>query len=431
MSKMKRKSLVLMVMFLLILLSGFSSANVKGAVKKYGIVITSQNGSYTFYDFNSTGKTPGIEITDSGNIMVPLKKLCEQMPSLTFKYDTATNKATITNTFNGKKVVFTKNSDILYYYSSAKAKAVKKTMPYKMYTSANSSALMIHMSVLKWVMGTSAGVKSFTMADMQTAGYDTSVYSGLIVYNPYGSVTAIPKATSVSNISKTVKVTIPEGYSVAQTFDLLVKKGVCASTQQLYDTMSNYDYTYYPLVAEIPVNENRCFLLEGYLYPDTYEFYRLDKPENVIGKFLKNTESKITEDDRSKAESLGYSMNEILTIASLIEKEANTSENMANISSVIHNRLNQGMKLQLDASIYYVERYIKPYITGDINRYNSFYNTYKCSALPASPICNPGKKAIQAALNPADTDYLYFYSDSEGNYYYSVTYDEIKAISGE
>jgi uncharacterized YceG family protein len=280
-------------------------------------------------------------------------------------------------------------------------------------------------------MGTSAGVKSFSMTDMQTAGYDTSAYSGLIVYNPYGSVTAIPKATSVSNISKTVKVTIPEGYSVAQTFDLLVKKGVCASTQQLYDTMSNYNFTYYPLVAEIPVNENRCFLLEGYLYPDTYEFYRLDKPENVIGKFLKNAESKITEDDRAKAESLGYSVYEILTIASLIEKETGNDNYRANISSVIHNRLKIKQLLQLDCTINYVEYYIKPYITGDINRYNSYYNTYKCSALPAGPICNPGKKAIQAALNPAETNYLYFYSDTEGIYYFTATYDEIKAISGE
>ena len=69
-----------------------------------------------------------------------------------------------------------------------------------------------------------------------------------------------------------------------------------------------------------------------------------------------------------------------------------------------------------------MERYIKPYITGDINRYNSYYNTYKCSALPAGPICNPGRASIQAALNPADTDYLYFYSDENGEYYFASTY---------
>lgn len=100
---------------------------------------------------------------------------------------------------------------------------------------------------------------------------------------------------------------------------------------------------------------------------------------------------------------------------------------MANISSVIHNRLSKGMKLQLDASINYVERYIKPNIDGDVNRYNAYYNTYKTKALPAGPICNPGRTAINAALNPAQTDYLFFYSDAEHKYYFSKEYVNPKA----
>lgn len=86
-----------------------------------------------------------------------------------------------------------------------------------------------------------------------------------------------------------------------------------------------------------------------------------------------------------------------------------------------------GMKLRLEASRNYVERYIKPYITGDINRYNEYYNTYKCSALPAGPVCSPGRAAIQAALNPAETDYLFFYSDDQGVYHFSVEYVNPKA----
>jgi UPF0755 protein len=420
MQKNIKKSIILLVTFLLVLLCGFKSNEANAAVKQYAIVITGEKGSYTFYDLNSIDKTPGIELTATGKIMVPLKKLCEQMPSLKFQYDTKSMKATITNSYNGKKIIVTKNSDILYYYSNSKAKALKKTMPYKLYASSNSSALMIHMSALKWVMGATTGVKSYKTLDMQTAGYDTSVYSGLIVYNPYGEVNAVPKATSVTNISKTVKVTIPEGYSVAQVFDLLVKKGVCASTDLLYQTMETYDYTYYPLVAEMPANDNRCFILEGYLYPDTYEFYRLDKPENVLGKFLRNAEAKISDADREKAASLGYSVNDILTIASLIEKETGNPEYMVNVSSVIYNRLGINMPLQLDCGTFYIERYVKPYITGDVNRYNSYYNMYKCKALPAGPICNPGKNAIQAALNPVETDYLFFYSDSEGVYHFSA-----------
>jgi uncharacterized YceG family protein len=119
---------------------------------------------------------------------------------------------------------------------------------------------------------------------------------------------------------------------------------------------------------------------------------------------------------------MGYSINQILTVASMIEKETADPQLMPNIASVIYNRLNIGMKLQFDSTINYVERYIKPNISGDIDRYNSYYNTYKCAALPEGPICNPGRAAIQAALNPAVTDYLYFYSDSEGKYHFSHEY---------
>jgi uncharacterized YceG family protein len=243
-----------------------------------------------------------------------------------------------------------------------------------------------------------------------------------MLYNPFQKIVDLPKASNVIGISATVKVTIPEGYSVPQIFDLLVKKGVCASADSLYDAMENYDFSYYPLVSEIIENENRCFKLEGYLYPDTYEFYRLSKSQDIIGKFLRNTENKISEEDREKAVAIGYSVNEILTIASMIEKEIADPKEMPLVASVIYNRLAIQKKLQMDCGTYYVERYIKPYISGDINCYNSFYNTYKCPALPAGPICNPGRAAIQAALNPESTEYLYFYSDEAGMYHFSKEY---------
>jgi uncharacterized YceG family protein len=120
-------------------------------------------------------------------------------------------------------------------------------------------------------------------------------------------------------------------------------------------------------------------------------------------------------------------MDEILTIASLIEKETGEPQLMPNVSSVIHNRLEIGMPIQLDASYYYTTRYIHPYVNGDIYRYDAYYDTYKCKALPAGPICNPGRAAIQAALNPAETDYLFFYSDDQGVYHFSAEYVNPKA----
>jgi uncharacterized YceG family protein len=398
--------------------------------KMYGILIANPKGGYTFYDLNdgSDGKA-AIEITQEGKVIVPLKQLSKLIPGLTYHYDSTKKKATIENTNNGKRITYTKNSQYLSYYSGPKAKAVKKTMPYKMYVSRNSSSVMVHMNSLKWVMGTTKGFGYYTVTDMQKTGYDTLLYSGLLLYNPLKAVTELPLAAKVIGISSIVKVTIPEGYSVPQVFDLLVKKGICASTASLYDAMENYDFSYYPVVGEIEEDENRCFKLEGYLYPDTYEFYRLTKSQDVIGKFLRNLEAKITKEDRENALAMGYSVNEILTVASMVEKEIANPEEMPLVASVIYNRLAIQKKLEMDCGTYYVERYIKPYITGDINRFNAYYNTYKCPALPAGPICNPGRAAIQAALNPEATDYLYFYSDTEGNYHFSKDYVNPKILN--
>lgn len=415
---MKKFSVAVIAIILLVFSAGMTGNLVQAEEIDYALLTVDKNGVYTFWDLENEDGA-GLEITESGIIMIPLKDVCTLMPDLKFNYNTKTKTATVVNLYNGRKVVLKSDENKCTYYASGSKKGVKKALPYASYISAESKAFMIHMSALKWVMGNSKGVKSFKIADLQAAGYDTLNYKGIILYNPYGEVSALPLASKVSNLGRTVKVTIPEGYSAAQIFELLVKKGVSSSTKELYEIMDSYDFNYYPLAGALKADVNRVFLLEGYLYPDTYEFYRLSKPQDVIGKFLKNSEAKITAKDREKAESLGLSVDQLLTIASLIEKEAGKKQWMRDISSVIYNRLNKGMKLQLDASIFYVERYIKPNIEGDINRYNSFYNTYKCSDLPAGPICNPGRNAIDAALNPNDTKFLFFYSDAQGIYHFS------------
>lgn len=230
-------------------------------------------------------------------------------------------------------------------------------------------------------------------------------------------------ASTAAPTKETVRVTVSEGETLTQIFKKLEEKGV-ASFDELMTTAQTYDYSYYPLVAKIPSNSNRCFRLEGYLFPDTYEFYTNQKPQDAIGKFLRNGKAKITDSMLQKASSLGYSFDEVLTVASIIEKEGAKSSEVAKIAAVIYNRLEAGMKLQMDSTIYYIERNVKPYLTGDINRYNGYYNTYKCAALPAGPISNPGLKTINAALNPADVPYLYFCHDENANYYYAETYEE-------
>lgn len=419
------KLILLSLLFVLITIC-YSSVKVEAAEKKYGIMIADNKGKYTFYDFYNISENDNtIELTDEGNVMVPLERLVNLIPGLTYRYDKKKETATIINNQNGKKLIYKTDNQYATYYANAKAS--KKKLVYPTYISPSSSAVMVHMNSLKWLFNSTKGFGYYKTADMQKMGYDTLTYSGVLLYNPYQAVTELPKATSVNGISNTVKVTIPEGYSVPQVFNLLVKKGVCSSTKQLYDAMDNYDFSYYPLVAAIEENEHRCYKLEGYLYPDTYEFYRLSKAQDVIGKFLRNAENRITENDRKKAEAMGYSVNEILTIASIIEKETSDPAVMKQVSSVIYNRLNINMKLQMDCGTYYVERYIKPYITGDVNRYNEYYNMYKCKALPSGPICNPGRKAIEAAFSPSVTDYLYFYSDEKGEYHFSKEYHNVVA----
>ncbi len=229
--------------------------------------------------------------------------------------------------------------------------------------------------------------------------------------------------SSAPAVKETVSLTFMEGSSLAKMMDVLEKYGV-AKRADLLKVVNEYDFSYYPLIGEITSSSERCFKLEGYLFPDTYQFYKDEKPEDAIGRFLKVTEKKITKEYRDRATELGYSVDQIITIASIIEKEIGDVTQMSRVASIFYNRLAQGQKLQSDATINYVERSIKPYIEGDINRYNAFYNTYKCVALPAGPICNPGIAAIKAALYPEQTDYLFFASDKAGKYYFASSYEE-------
>lgn len=220
-----------------------------------------------------------------------------------------------------------------------------------------------------------------------------------------------------------VQLTVPEGYTLARVGMELEALGIC-STMDFIAAAQSMDFSAYPLVAAQPADERRCFLLEGYLFPDTYEIYADDSPESIIHRMLANFETKLDSALREEIAASGYTVDQVLALASIIEKEAFGQEQMPLISSVLYNRLELGMRLQCDVTITYVEGAIKPFIAGDINRYNEHYNTFKCAALPAGPICNPGLAALQAALRPATTDYLFFVTDPDKNYYYAVTYEE-------
>lgn len=222
---------------------------------------------------------------------------------------------------------------------------------------------------------------------------------------------------------QTRRFTVPEGYTLARVAMTMESEGICTA-EEFLAAATQGDFSRFPLIAGLKPDETRCFDLEGYLYPDTYEIYEGEDPAYTISRMLEHTEKRLTAEIREMVAQSGYTMHEILTMASIIEKESFGPQQMRLISSVLHNRLDAEMKLQCDVTIVYVEGAIKPFITGDIDRYNSFYNTFKCPGLPAGPICNPGIEAVMAALQPADTDYFYFVTDSEKNYFYAATYEE-------
>lgn len=226
-------------------------------------------------------------------------------------------------------------------------------------------------------------------------------------------------------------VTFPEGFTAKQIAEKLEENKVCPAEDFMKLLYGDYvDSLTYNFVSDIEKKEDKAFVLEGYIFPDTYEFYKGESAERALARFLKNTENKLTEQYRIRAAELGYTMDEIITLASVIQEEAGDPKEMPLVSSVLHNRIKSPDygKLQCDVTIHYVNDNItdSPYLTGDTAKYAELYNTYKCSGLPAGPICNPGIAAIEAALYPSDTDYFFFVTDEEKNYYYSETYEEHK-----
>lgn len=220
----------------------------------------------------------------------------------------------------------------------------------------------------------------------------------------------------------TVRVTVPEGYTVYQIAKLLEEKEVCPSKDFL--AAVNAPPAGNTFATAIKNSKERPFLLEGYVFPDTYDFYVGESSESALGRFINNMESKLTEADYTRAKELGYSMDEILTIASIIQEESGFPAQDAKVSSVLHNRLksNSFSRLQFNVTFEYLDNSVEPVIAGGRAKYNSLYNTYVRKGLPAGPISNPGSSAIKAALYPAETDYYYFVTDKDWNYYYAATY---------
>lgn len=253
---------------------------------------------------------------------------------------------------------------------------------------------------------------------------DTKIDPGTYELNTNYDYRALVKKMQVgSGAMVTTKVTFPEGYSMEQIFQKLEEEGVC-EYDDLMEAAANYQYNYSFLDENALGDATR---LEGYLFPDTYEFYQGMQASSAINKFLVNFHNRLTAEMLDLAEQKGFTLKEIVTIASMIEKEAANDDERSKIASVIYNRLKSGMPLQIDSTVMYVLDEHGDVLTTEETQIDSPYNTYKYTGLPPTPIANPGAKSINAALKPADTNYLYYALDAEsGTHQFFTNYAEFQ-----
>ncbi|MEK7447296.1 MAG: endolytic transglycosylase MltG [Patescibacteria group bacterium] len=215
------------------------------------------------------------------------------------------------------------------------------------------------------------------------------------------------------------KITIPEGWTNKQIGEEMVKKGI--GTSEDFKAALNKKYSY-DFLKESPNGD-----MQGFLFPETYFVSSKPTSEEVVEKMLKEFSTKADPKIKNKAGVHGLSYYQILTLASIIEREVTSNEDKKKVASVFLNRLDIDMKLDSCATVEYVLGTNKRILSDDDISIDSPYNTYKNGGLPPTPIANPGLDSIEAVLEPDNTDYLYFFSGKDGKTYFSKNQEEHEA----
>lgn len=234
-----------------------------------------------------------------------------------------------------------------------------------------------------------------------------------------------------NSIKDTIKVTFVEGKRIVD-YAKVISDNFGYSESEVLKVLNDTDYLKelikkYDFLTNDILNSDIYYPLEGYLFPDTYEFYKDSSIKTIIEKMLDKTK-KVLDNYSTSLSSSKYNIHEILTIASIIESETMMASDRSIVSQVIYKRLNKNMSLGMDVTAYYgAKKALSETLTSsDLNSKNA-YNTRNTDflGLPVGPICNPRQASIEAALNPSDTDYLYFYADIKtGKLYFAKTYQE-------
>ncbi|WP_027414955.1 endolytic transglycosylase MltG [Aneurinibacillus terranovensis] len=228
----------------------------------------------------------------------------------------------------------------------------------------------------------------------------------------------------------TYQVTIPEGYTVEQIADRLANKGLVNKNRFLQE-VDKGTFTE-DIVKGIPADPRIKHRLEGYLFPDTYEFEKGMTEHQIIDEMLQQTEKVWKTEWDVKFKQHHLSIHQALTLASIVEREVRVDKERPEVAEVFYNRLAKGMPLQADATLQYVFKKQKQRVTFSDLKLDSPYNTYKIKGLPPGPIANPGEPSIDAVANPQMSHFLYYVAkqDGTGEHYFAVTFsDHLKNIT--
>lgn len=240
----------------------------------------------------------------------------------------------------------------------------------------------------------------------------------------------IPKNASVKDIIRLLssmrermqnKITIIEGWTIQNIAQYLEENNIAKKSDFINAiTRKKPFWGDFVLLKDKPEDRD----LEGYLFPDTYLIYKDASIDDIIKKMLSNLDKKFTDEMRKRSSSLGFNTHEILTLASIIEKEVSQDNDRLVVSGIFHKRMKLGMGLQADSTVNYVTGRSELQPSYDDISIDNPYNTYKYRGLPPGPIGNPSLSAIVAAVSPKESEYLYFLTTPEGSVIYSKTYEE-------
>ncbi len=240
----------------------------------------------------------------------------------------------------------------------------------------------------------------------------------------YEEIAAKLQAPDISH--KTVKVVIPEGYTVFDISKTLEENGVCSASDFLEACKSKDAFAEdYSFLETVPDSDTIAYELEGFLFPATYDLGENTEPDDVIREMLDAFEVRIDSKWTDYCEANGMTLFELVNLASVVEKETLGQGVAEDIASVFINRLNSSTQLQSDVTIDYGNALREAGFPDEIV---TSYNTYKCPALPSGPICNPGVKNIDAVVNHNDTNYMFFFSYNNGaDFYFTDSYEDFSA----